>query len=84
MITEPTPYLNRDRTETVPLPLLAEGQCESGASLECDLDNPNRGIMRTLPESMLPNSEPVRIIQCLPCYEASAEAYIRKYHNRRV
>jgi hypothetical protein len=58
-----------------------EGLCESGAALECSLENPNMAIYRVLPESMLPGQEPTRMFQCLPCYEASAEAYVRKLHH---
>jgi hypothetical protein len=60
---------------------VTEGLCESGAALECSLEHPNMAIYRVLPESMLPGQEPTRMFQCLPCYEASAEAYVRKLHH---
>ena len=60
---------------------VTEGLCESGASLECSLEDPSMGLLRTLPESMLPGQERAIMLQCLPCYEASAEAYIRKLHR---
>lgn len=60
---------------------VTEGLCESGASLECSLEDPSMGILRTLPESMLPGQERTILLQCLPCYEASAEAYVRKLHH---
>jgi hypothetical protein len=60
---------------------VTEGLCESGASLECSKEDPSMGILRTLPESMLPGQEPAQMIQCLPCYEASAMAYVRKLHR---
>lgn len=50
------------------------GQCESGAALECE----GVGTRSTLPESMLPGSEPETMIQCGPCLKASAAAYTRK------
>jgi hypothetical protein len=60
---------------------VTEGPCQSGAALECDRAAPNMGLLRTLPESMLPGQERTIILQCLPCYEASAEAYVRKLHG---
>jgi hypothetical protein len=60
---------------------VTEGLCESGASLECSLEDPSMGLLRTLPESMLPGQERTVMLQCLPCYEASAEAYVRKLHR---
>jgi hypothetical protein len=88
-------YLSTTRTPTVSLTQYTDisatftedisdeddGLCQSGASLECSRENPNPGIMRFLPESMLPGSQPERMLQCLPCYEASALAYIRKLHK---
>lgn len=63
------------------IPGIHEGLCQSHASLECSEDDPNPGFLRVLPESMLPNAEREQMIQCLPCYEASAEAYVRKLHR---
>jgi hypothetical protein len=54
-----------------------EGECKSGASLACS----GTGFLRILPESMLPNTERESMIQCTPCYEASADAYVRKLHR---
>lgn len=60
---------------------VTKGLCQSGASLECSLEYPSMGLLRTLPESMLPGQESTVMFQCLPCYEASAEAYVRKLHR---
>ncbi len=54
-----------------------EGVCESGAALACE----GEGFLRILPESMLPGQERTQVTQCLPCYEASAAAYVRKLHH---
>lgn len=54
-----------------------EGECQSGAALACE----GRGFLRVLPESMLPGQDRTQMIQCVPCYEASAEAYVRKLHS---
>lgn len=53
-----------------------EGECQSGAALDCT----GYGWLRVLPESMLPGSEMEQMIQCVPCHEASAAAYVRKLH----
>ena len=53
-----------------------EGACQSGAALGCT----GYGWLRVLPESMLPGSEMEQCIQCIPCHEASAAAYVRKLH----
>jgi hypothetical protein len=53
-----------------------EGKCQSGAALDCT----GYGWLRVLPESMLPGSEMEQMIQCVPCHEASAAAYVRKLH----
>jgi len=88
-------YFYITRTPTVPLsdltsvdayvqeeiPGIHEGLCESQASLECSEEDPGAGFLRILPESMLPGQERTQLIQCLPCYEASAEAYVRKLHR---
>lgn len=64
---------------------VTEGACQSGASIECEAGLPggipNPGVWRILPESMLPGSERAAMYQCLACYEASAEAYVRKLHR---
>ena len=54
-----------------------EGACESGAALACS----GKGFLRILPESMLPGQERTRLIQCTECYDASADAYVRKLHH---
>lgn len=85
-------YFYTTRTQTIPLSDLTgveitlteevlamhEGPCESGAALNCE----GFGFLRVLPESMLPGSEREQMVQCLPCYEASAHAYVRKLHKR--
>jgi hypothetical protein len=53
-----------------------EGTCQSGAALDCT----GYGWLRVLPESMLPGNELEQCIQCIPCHEASAAAYVRKLH----
>lgn len=70
-----------DSYVTEEIPGIHEGLCQSHASLECSEDDPGFGFLRVLPESMLPNAEREQMIQCLPCYEASAEAYVRKLHR---
>lgn len=84
-------YFYTTRTETIPLTentdasamltetltAYEEGPCESGAALDCA----GKGFRRVLPESMLPGSKREQVIQCLPCYEASANAYVRKLHR---
>jgi hypothetical protein len=54
-----------------------EGQCVSGAALDCT----GTGFLRILPESLLPGQERAEMIQCIPCHEASAAAYVRKLHH---
>jgi hypothetical protein len=54
-----------------------EGPCQSGAALDCA----GTGFLRILPESMLSGSDRESMIQCVPCYEASALAYVRKLHR---
>jgi hypothetical protein len=84
-------YLYETRTPVIALTvetkvslLLAEkvtgekGSCESQASLACDLGDPGAGVWRILPESLLADGEPEYMFQCLPCFEASAEALLRK------
>ena len=66
---------------TEPIMGVTEGPCESGASLECDPAAPSMGLFRILPESMLPDQDRAEMFQCLPCYEASVEAYVRKLHR---
>lgn len=84
-------YFYTTRTQTIPLSDLTsvttvivdealaetEGECESGAALNCE----GRGFRRVLPESMLGGGVPEQVIQCVPCYEASAAAYARKAHR---
>lgn len=88
-------YLYETRTPTITLSVdsrvsaflvseetaYTEGSCQSQASLECDPEDPNTGFLRILPESMLPGAVRDRMIQCVPCYDASAEAYVRKLHS---
>jgi hypothetical protein len=76
------PSVTLSATFTEPVNRFDSGACQSQAALTCGIDEPNYGIMRVLPESMLPNSEPEYIYQCTDCYEASAEAYLRKLHAR--
>lgn len=84
-------YFYATRSQTIPLTELTEvtvviqdeadpnteGECQSGAALNCE----GRGFLRVLPESLLDTPEGERIIQCVPCYEASAAAYARKAHR---
>lgn len=84
-------YLYTTRTPTIPLSEVmevvtviqdestadTEGKCQSGAALDCT----GTGFRRILPESMLPGSEREAMIQCAPCFEASAAAYARKAHH---
>jgi hypothetical protein len=72
-----------DQKPTPPYIGVTEGQCQSGASLECSLEEPNLGLWRVLPESMLPGQERAEMFQCGECYEMSALAYIRKLHSAR-
>lgn len=61
------------------LPDITPGPCESGASLACT----GIGSTRLLPESMLPGSEPEYMQQCDPCYDYSAERYVRVRHAQK-
>ena len=63
--------ITEDRTEA------EVGECESGAALGCL----KTGVRRVLPESLLPGSDKEHMIQCVPCFDASAEAYARKLHH---
>jgi hypothetical protein len=88
-------YLYETRTPTIPLTVETQvatifisrvfdytpAPCQSHASITCNPKNPEDGFARILPESMLPGSKPEMMIQCLQCYEASAEAYNRKLHQ---
>ena len=56
---------------------LEEGACESGAAFGCL----GEGFRRVLPESMAPGQERESMIQCVPCYEYSADKYIRLTHG---
>ena len=60
-------------TPTSAIALYETGRCASGAALGCE----GYGFARYLPESMAPGSDPEVMIQCTPCYERSAQRYIR-------